>query len=52
MTKIGRITAALLVAAGIGLSSGLTGLAHAGDLHGQQHAGALAVAPIANRPAS
>lgn len=34
MTKIGRVTAALLVAAGLGLGSGVTGLAHAGDIHG------------------
>ena len=51
MTKIGRVTAALLVAAGLGLGSGVTGLAHAGGLQGPQRVGAPATAPIANRPA-
>ncbi len=46
MTKIGRVTAALLVAAGLGLGSGVTGLAHAGDLHGGQRVGAAVGAPI------
>ncbi len=62
LTKIGRVTAGLLVAAGLGLGSGVTGLAHAGGLHGPQRAAvavgatfidaAPAVAVIANRPAS
>ncbi len=40
MTKTGRITAGLLAAAGLGLGSGLSGRAHAGDVQGTHRAAA------------
>ena len=50
MTKIGRVTAALLVAAGLGLGSGVTGLAHAGGLQGPERGGAAMGAPLIASP--